>query len=497
MAVNDGNLGSNVSLSQIQAFYGGTNPIMMSEYFRGGTEVPSTSISGNNPYTGQTSFSGGGSGSGGGDGIAVTVTDRSTTSGGGTSRISFTGREGVNNNRPGLSVASNIGSRGDDFVALRVSGDTVFAHLNYSGNLISNRSGYRVAAGGTFIQSNQVNFRGPAWQSSDGNASWPQLSSTGEINRGWRGGGVSFQAAYVDQRAPQVTTQRRQFMFTNNTGQDISLTVTAMGGNQQTQTLTRGQSIDTGTLNGGSEAWTYSYSIQDAGSGSGTGDETNDGVVTDVTTTPGSTSTSFPSRGSSATVRTSLVANSGSYTVTSSDSILQLAIGGGDPNRGTSLRYSVNNVQVTARDGNQSARVYFGGPAGGYTSAGSRNTFFGSPPSRDGGNLRTGDVIRFISGPRNAAEFNVWRATTTTTDPTHDVSFRNSNSDSIILSPGSTGGSRTLTSGQTDQVLNDARNSNWEFQYRYAPSSQPANTAIPESGEIDLDQFNAPGNAAP
>lgn len=496
MTVNSGSPGTEISLQDLQDAYGGSHPISLSEYYRGGVEVPSTAISGNNPYTGQTSFSGGGSGSGGADGIAVTVTDRSTTSGGGTSRISYTGNEGGNNNRPGLSTFSNVGSRGDSGATLRVSADTVFAHLNYSGSLISNRSGYRVSSSSSVITSGQVNFRGPAWTSSDGNASWPQLSSTGEIYRGWRGGGVSFQRAYVDQRAPQVTTQRRQFIFTNNTGQVINLTTTAMGGNSATQNeLARGGTRDTGTLNGGSEAWTYSYDITQAGGGSGVDDETNGGVVTDVTTNAGQTTTRFPSRGSSATLRTSLARNA-TYTVTSSDSILQLAIGGGDPDRGTTLTYEVNGVRRSARDGNQSARVYFGGPAGGYTSAGSRNTFFGSPPSADGGNLRTGDRITFISGPRSSAEFNVWRATTTTTPTTYDVSFRNDNSDTIILDPSSTGGSRTLTSGQTAQVLNDASSPNWNFNYRYAPSSQPANTAIPTSGEVELDQFNTPGNFA-
>ena len=497
MTVNSGSPGTEISLQDLQDAYGGSHPISLSEYYRGGVEVPSTAISGNNPYTGQTSASGSGSGSGGGDGIAVNVTNRSTTSGGGTSRISYTGNEGGNNNRPGLSTFSNVGSRGDSGATLRVSADTVFAHLNYSGSLISNRSGYRVSSGSATITSGQVNFRGPAWTSDDGNSSFPQLSSTGEIYRGWRGGGVSFQAAYVDQRAPQVTTQRRQFVFTNNTGQRISLTTTAMGGNSRTATLNRGETIDTGTLNGGSEAWTYSYSIQDAGSGSGTGDETNAGVVTDVTVTPGMSTTNFPSRGSSATLRTSIVRLTGSYTVQSTDSILLLAVGGGDPDSGTTLNYEVNGTRFSARDGNQSARVYFGGPAGGYTSASSRNTFFGVSPSRDGGNLRTGDVIRYIGGPRSSAEFNVWRATTTTTQSTHDISFRNTNSDAIIMSPSSTGGSRTLNSGQTAQVVNDRTGtSSWEFQYRYAPSSQPANTAIPETGEVELDQFNTPGNFA-
>ena len=41
MSVNDGS-GTAISWSQIQSFYGGSNPISISEYYRGGGEVPST-----------------------------------------------------------------------------------------------------------------------------------------------------------------------------------------------------------------------------------------------------------------------------------------------------------------------------------------------------------------------------------------------------------------------------------------------------------------------
>ena len=83
MSVNDGVLNSSVSFSQIQSFYGGSNPISLSEYYRGGSEVPSTSLSGANPYVSPTSFSGSGSGSGGSSGIGVAVSNQDTTSGGG------------------------------------------------------------------------------------------------------------------------------------------------------------------------------------------------------------------------------------------------------------------------------------------------------------------------------------------------------------------------------------------------------------------------------
>ena len=41
MAV-DGGAGNTISFSELQTYYGGSNPISMSEYYRGGSEVPST-----------------------------------------------------------------------------------------------------------------------------------------------------------------------------------------------------------------------------------------------------------------------------------------------------------------------------------------------------------------------------------------------------------------------------------------------------------------------
>jgi hypothetical protein len=41
MAV-DGGVGNAISFSELQTYYGGSNPISMSEYYRGGSEVPST-----------------------------------------------------------------------------------------------------------------------------------------------------------------------------------------------------------------------------------------------------------------------------------------------------------------------------------------------------------------------------------------------------------------------------------------------------------------------
>ena len=498
MAVNDGMLGSSVSFSQIQMFYGGSNPISLSEYYRGGAEVPSASISGNNPYTGQTSGSGSGNGAGGNDGITVGHTPTTTTTPGSLSVFTW-----LSNRSASTVVTMGLGNR-DNIAYVDLDANTSFARVGWSRGPAATATSYP----GNIAGPTRVSFiacRGPAWRSGDSGLGFTaaQVAALPQYGAGrmsiYNGPGNSPSLDGTNSGRAQVgatmTTTTHAITFTNNTGQHLNVTSVSPG--------SASSSVAPGATFGGgsglsSNAWSFAYNYIDAGSGSGTGDETNAGVVTDVTTTPGMTTTTFPVRGSSATSRLNLTSGGATtYTVTSTDSILQLSVGGGDPDRGTTMRYAVNGVQRTVRDGNQSASVFFGGPAGGYTSAGSRNTFFGRPPSGDGGNLSVGDRITYISGPRSAAGLDIWRATTTTTATTHDVTFRNTNADAIILSPSSTGGSRTLTSGQTAQVINDGSSSSWSFQYRLAPGSQPANTALPSSGTINADQFNAPGNAAP
>ena len=43
MPVNGG-AGNAISLSEVQTYYGGENPISISEYYRGGDEVPDLSL---------------------------------------------------------------------------------------------------------------------------------------------------------------------------------------------------------------------------------------------------------------------------------------------------------------------------------------------------------------------------------------------------------------------------------------------------------------------
>ena len=72
MAVNGG-AGNAISFSEIQTFYGGTNPISLSEYYRGGSEVPGTStVVAANSDSGTTSATSGS--------VAAVVANDSTSS---------------------------------------------------------------------------------------------------------------------------------------------------------------------------------------------------------------------------------------------------------------------------------------------------------------------------------------------------------------------------------------------------------------------------------
>tara|TARA_R100001510_G_C7611572_1_gene174938 strand:- start:228 stop:977 length:750 start_codon:yes stop_codon:yes gene_type:complete len=137
MAVNGG-AGNAISFSEIQTFYGGTNPISLSEYYRGGSEVPgfSTAVAAQGNTNGSTSqtigeFS-----------VTVTESNGSLT----TSTVSF-----------GSVTILDTHS----FVQLSVSG---------SGTAFFRKNGQQLFAtdvGGDAPSTATVNFGGPQNQSGD------------------------------------------------------------------------------------------------------------------------------------------------------------------------------------------------------------------------------------------------------------------------------------------------------------------------------------------
>ena len=467
MSVNIGGLGSVIRFSDLQTFYGGEHPISLSEYYRGGAEVPSTVLSGNNPYTGTTNFSSSGSGTGGNHGIAVTV---DTTSGG-------PGALTVTNRSAG---AGAIGFRTvqvdrTEIGIIDITAQTSFARVHYvNGNAMSGA------------------VRGPAWVNGDSGlgltaaqvAALPQQDAGSTVTgSGSNGSSLVFSATGRATRGA-ATPDTHDITFTNNTGQRITFVDADTTGNPGT--LNPGESAQVQN-DGSSPGWEFEYNYVDAGSGSGTGDETNAGIVTDVTAVPGTTSTSvgpltrqeFSGNGIVNTADLSYVTarsqGRGNHTVV----LYPQPNGGGHPTQ----------IFSFSQDDNPGFNVSFRGAAWQSGDPGGSSTQYG-------GNRSLG-FSGFVSAGANTIGR---RTVTTTTSPTtYNVSYRNNNSDAVVLSGSTTpvGAGQTLAANGGMLSTTGLSSPNWSFQYRYAPGSTEANTAIPTSGEIELDQFNAPGNAAP
>lgn len=466
MPVNLGGLGSNIRFSDLQTFYGGEHPISLSEYYRGGGEVPSTVLSGNNPYTGTTNFSASGSGTGGNHGIAVTV----NTTAGGPGPLTVTTRAS------GAAAIGFMTTQVDrtEIGFIRITDQTSFARVQYvNGNPTTDAA------------------RGPAWVNGDSGlgltaaqvAALPQRNTGQTVaGSGMNGSSLSFSGTGRATRGA-ATPDTHDISFTNNTGQRISLASSSTGG---TRTMEPGATAQVQN-DGSSNAWSFNYSYVDAGSGSGTGDETNAGIVTDVTTVPGTTSTSV------GPLTTSEF--SGNGIVNTADLSYVTARSQGRGNH-TVVLYPGPNGQghptqifSYSQDDNPGFNITYRGAAWQSGDAGGSSTQYG-------GNRSLG-FSGFVSAGANTIGR---RTVTTTTSPTtYNVSYRNNNSDAVILSGSTTpvGAGQTLAANGGLVSTTGLSSPNWSFQYRYAPSSQPANTAIPETGTIDLDQFNAPGNAAP
>ena len=229
-----------------------------------------------------------------------------------------------------------------------------------------------------------------------------------------------------------------------------------------------------------------------SGSGSGNGDGSSAGISVDVQNAD-TTSTSIPSRESQA----QRVNGGTSYVVNSNDVYIRYAVGGGDPDSGTTIRWNVNGGTTrTARDGNQSARVYFWGPRG--SGASGANTFFGIPPTAHHGSVSTGNTINGLSG----GSIQAFRATVTSQSRRRFV-YTNNTGQTINLTTTSMGGNSNTTmltpgASVTRGPFNGS-NEAWTVSYPAVTStSSDANNEIPTTGNpIDLDGFNTPGNFTP
>lgn len=271
MPVNVGGLGSSISFQDLQDAYGGSHPISLSEYYRGGSEVPLTQTIVTLPA---------GSGSGSGDGsaanISVDVQDSSTTSTstGSLTTSAFSGN-GVVNTADLSYVYARSEGRGNHTVVL-YPGPNATGHptqiFSYSQD---DNPGFSIA------------YRGTTYVSGDGSPTVRTNSTQYTGNRSLGFSGFRTPAQIGRRTSTTTTTQRRTFVYTNNTGQTIDLTTTSMGGNSSTTSLSAGASVTRGPFNGSSEAWTVSYPAIQSTSQANTNIPSSGTIDLDQFNTPG------------------------------------------------------------------------------------------------------------------------------------------------------------------------------------------------------------------
>ena len=272
-------------------------------------------------------------------------------------------------------------------------------------------------------------------------------------------------------------------------------------------------------VNGAGENWGYSFSYVDAGSGMGSADATVAGIVADVTTRQQTTTNPNAAvatlTGSGQTVsRVNIPAGDVDFTLSATprtDDNLNVLFATGQIDRsGLTI---TTNAPVPFRVGDGTPASGLGPGRSGwfdfnFSNRGVGNTFTirvtgNIPTARTWVGFGQGNYIGGQPAHANGVITLVNNSQSTTTT-VNDISFRNNTGSNVIFSSSSTGGARTLNNGATAQVQTGGSSTNWNFNYRYAPGTTQANTAIPtdldpavDGPTIGLDQFNAPGNAAP
>ena len=525
MPVNVGGLGSDISFQDLQNFYGGVHPISLSEYYRGAGEVPRTSLTGANPYTGTTSFSGSGGGSGGTQGISVAVSNQDTTGAAGTLALTNVGFDTARGwyqyewNAPAggatiditLNARQMSGSINPGTLATQVGLFTITRTVT-QGRAENGRTNFTPPGSDlTFVRTLRTGAEGGI------NVNY-RFQATVPAGRGVVAIGATLRQDFNppvtlvsnNSTTAPVTISRRQFTFTNNTGQVLNFSGTGNGAAANNGNLGLGASVSTGIVNGASEAWSFNYNYLDAGSGSGSSSTTTAGIGVAVASrqvtvnNPNAAQATLTGSGQSVSA-VNIPAGAVDFTLSATprtDDNLNVLFNTGQIDR-TDLTLTTN-APVPFRVGD-------GTPASGL-GPGRSGWFDFNFSERGVGNTFTIRVVGTIAEARtwNGFAGNIGGAPAhangvitlannaqTTTTTVQDITFTNNTGRDVIFSSGTTGGARTLTNGASAQVQNGGDSSNWSFAYRYAPSIQPANEAIPESGTTSLDQFNAPGNAAP
>ena len=479
MGVNGG-AGNTISFSEIQAFYGGSGEISISEYARGGDNVPS-SITGASTAT---SSSG-----------AATKNDFGITQSTGTQ---FTGNLGSLTFR---SVSSYTVTADDAIVGL--GGNAGASDQNPSHTWTITRSG-SVVFGPTALSAAgaessslylgspgsgqyQAYLKGPAWNSA---GTSPLLST-------------SFQAQAGDVVTPnttgdaRITSQRRSGVtiydvtFTNNNSTGDTYTLASSSTAHSTKSVyAAGDSqkvLDDSTSN----SWTIAY---DNVTGAGAGTAGDISVSAPFYTGSAANTMSDTSEQTRASQSVGSgndgLAMSISYTVLASDAQIELGGGGFDNIGGDETQLSSGwSASGALSLSNQGAGLVFKGPA--YNN---KLGFSGFLSSRGtSGTIGTGTLTLTTNAGTNSGALSI-----KTARRNGAITFTNNNSSTAYaLGSSSTGGAGNIAASGTRSVNTGTTSTNPSWAVHFDTSTGNCNTNIPatiSSGNpVNLDLFNAPG----
>ena len=231
MAVNSGTLGTTISWSDLQAAYGGSHPISISEYYSGGANVPST-----NTVVDSESASGTGDNTTGDVVVDVTTNPGSTMYG---SLVETTPSGNGTANGNTLSYVSLRGEGRGNHTIIR------YPQLNFQGHPTQIFS-YSQDDNPGFT----VTVRGGAHQSGDGPAGQYTISSTQSI--AWSG--FRSTGSTLGTRSVSVSATTYDHSITNHTGHTLNMTMSPWADDSSFI------DSETATDNGNSSAsWSWSH----------------------------------------------------------------------------------------------------------------------------------------------------------------------------------------------------------------------------------------------
>lgn len=447
MGVGSG-AGNAISFSEIQAFYGGSNPISISEYARGGDNVPSSFAGSSTATTGTSSQTV--------DDFAVTVTERDgdlvqlTTSGSNQANAPFP----INASSGSLTLLNTT-----SFVSVTIVGQGT-CNFFINGSNIGSVNVDNDARG--FI------IKGPQFNTGDRTStSVNTVFSAGDVftlSCGTSGG----QNARTNTSTHGVRAVEFDITFQNNNSTGDTYTLTSSSTGHSSKSVYAAGDSFLAQDNGSNNQFILAYDNV-TGAGPGTAGDIN---VTETSAFTGvlqnqTASASVSIQSDTAKVEIFNVhpdADGGSSTVNTTVS------------RNGS---SIGTFTTTDNNGNGATILAC-------TIAGPANN--GAVSSPNGGTHSSG-TITFSGGSSSMRE--VTRAAQFTT-----VFTNSSGSESYTLGGSSTGGAATLAAGATRNVqTTNSSGSSWAVHFDTGSGDCNTNipTAISSGNPVNLDLFNAPG----